>query len=110
EPEGKPVFTSAHNTSSTSIELHWKPPPLNTIHGEFLGYKLTLQPRYDDVTNPPPPNVLRDTIEIEIKDPKRTSTVVQGLKTYTQYLVSLRVFNPTGAGPNATVAVMTDEG
>ncbi|XP_018025351.1 tyrosine-protein phosphatase 99A isoform X2 [Hyalella azteca] len=110
EPEGKPVFTSAHNTSSSSIELHWKPPPLNTIHGEFLGYKLTLQPRYDDVTNPPPPNVLRDTIEIEIKDPKRTSTVIQGLKTFTQYLVSLRVFNPTGAGPNATVAVMTDEG
>jgi hypothetical protein len=38
------------------------------------------------------------------------STVIQGLKTFTQYLVSLRVFNPTGAGPNATVAVMTDEG
>lgn len=32
------------------------------------------------------------------------------LETYTQYLVSLQVFNPEGAGPNTTVLVMTDEG
>lgn len=36
--------------------------------------------------------------------------VVQGLRTYTQYLVSLQVFNPEGDGPSSTVAVMTDEG
>ena len=33
-----------------------------------------------------------------------------GLKTYTQYLVSLRVFNPEGDGPETIVVVMTDEG
>lgn len=32
------------------------------------------------------------------------------LKTYTQYLVSLRVFNPEGNGPETIVVVMTDEG
>jgi hypothetical protein len=32
------------------------------------------------------------------------------LETYTQYLVSLQVFNPEGPGPNTTVLVMTDEG
>ncbi len=33
-----------------------------------------------------------------------------GLNTYTQYLVSLRVFNPEGNGPETIVVVMTDEG
>ena len=33
-----------------------------------------------------------------------------GLNTYTQYLVSLKVFNPEGGGPETVVVVMTDEG
>ena len=33
-----------------------------------------------------------------------------GLNTYTQYLVSLEVFNPEGGGPETVVVVMTDEG
>lgn len=44
-PTGKPVTTTAHNTSSTSIFIAWKPPPLNTIYGEFLGYRITYRPR-----------------------------------------------------------------
>lgn len=32
------------------------------------------------------------------------------METYTQYLVSLQVFNPEGPGPATTVLVMTDEG
>lgn len=35
---------------------------------------------------------------------------IEDLETYTQYLVSLQVFNPEGHGPNTTVLVMTDEG
>lgn len=38
------------------------------------------------------------------------SHTVQNLETYTQYLVSVQVFNPEGPGPNTTVLVMTDEG
>lgn len=39
-PEGKPTITAAHNTSATSIYLAWKPPNRDTIHGEFLGYRI----------------------------------------------------------------------
>ncbi|XP_063603042.1 tyrosine-protein phosphatase 99A-like isoform X3 [Penaeus indicus] len=103
-PEGKPIFTAAHNASSTSLQLHWKPPSRSTIHGEFLGYKITLKPR--DV-----PDARQDQIvRVTIKDPTVTNHVVQDLRTYTQYLVSLQVFNPEGDGPSSTVAVMTDEG
>lgn len=38
------------------------------------------------------------------------SHTIENLETYTQYLVSLQVFNPEGPGPNTTVLVMTDEG
>jgi hypothetical protein len=33
-----------------------------------------------------------------------------GLLPFTQYLVSIQALNPKGAGPSATVVVMTDEG
>jgi hypothetical protein len=35
---------------------------------------------------------------------------LSGLQPFTQYLVSIQVLNPKGAGPSATVVVMTDEG
>ena len=44
-PIGKPVTTIAHNTSSNSIYVSWKPPPLDTIFGEFLGYRITYRAR-----------------------------------------------------------------
>uniref|UniRef100_A0A1B0AL65 Fibronectin type-III domain-containing protein n=1 Tax=Glossina palpalis gambiensis TaxID=67801 RepID=A0A1B0AL65_9MUSC len=58
-PTGKPVPTSAHNTSSTSVYIAWKPPPPDTILGEFLGYRITYRPRDRN------PN---DTKEIYIRD------------------------------------------
>lgn len=39
------IKTAAHNTSSTSVRISWKPPPLDTIHGEFLGYRITYRVR-----------------------------------------------------------------
>ncbi|KAG8196608.1 hypothetical protein JTE90_014166 [Oedothorax gibbosus] len=44
-PDGKSTITSAVNASSTSIRLKWAPPPANTIHGEFIGYRITYRPR-----------------------------------------------------------------
>ena len=60
-PSGKPRVTAAHNTSSTSLFLSWQPPDLNTIHGEFEGYKISYRPR--DVAQ-------AKAIEIPIENPK----------------------------------------
>ncbi len=38
-------MTAAHNTSSTSLYLNWQPPEARSIHGDFLGYRLTYRPR-----------------------------------------------------------------
>lgn len=42
---GKPVTTTAHNTSSSSIYISWKAPLPDTILGEFLGYRITYKIR-----------------------------------------------------------------
>lgn len=40
----------------------------------------------------------------------RQSHEITNLETFTQYLVSIQVFNPEGLGPSSTVLIMTDEG
>jgi receptor-type tyrosine-protein phosphatase gamma len=101
-PSGKPTITAAHNTSSNSIQLTWRPPHPSTIHGEFLGYRVAFKPR----------NAIGSEAveEIKIKDPLVTRYTIQKLTIFTQYLVSLQVYNPEGLGPSTTVVVMTDEG
>ncbi|XP_055616400.1 protein sidekick-2-like [Toxorhynchites rutilus septentrionalis] len=100
-PTGKPVTTIAHNTSASSLYISWKPPPPDTILGEFLGYRITFRTRD---RNPD------DVKEIYIRDSSVESHEIHNLETYTQYLVSIQVFNPEGLGPPTTVLVMTDEG
>lgn len=39
-PDGKPEVISAVNQSSSTIRVEWMPPNRNTIHGEFLGYRI----------------------------------------------------------------------
>ena len=64
-PDGKPQVTSAHNSSSTSIYLNWKPPPKSSIHGEFLGYRLAYNQRDDTSSESVQEIFLRDpSIEV----------------------------------------------
>ncbi|KAK5639714.1 hypothetical protein RI129_012206 [Pyrocoelia pectoralis] len=100
-PTGKPTITTAHNTSATTLHISWRPPHHETIHGEFIGYRISYRPRDhgDEAMK-----------EIYIRDPSVESHNIDHLDTYTQYLVSLQVVNPEGNGPRTTVLVMTDEG
>ena len=100
-PSRKPTITSAHNTSSDSIFLAWEPPHPGTLHGEFLGYKLSYRERDLDREN--------NTV-VDIKGPGAREFTIKSLRVFTQYLVSLEVRNPEGLGPGTTVVVMTEEG
>ena len=101
-PSGKPTITAAHNTSSTSIQLVWRPPSKTSINGEFLGYRIAYRPRND--------NLSHQSTEMLLKDPEVTQFTILDLSPFTQYLVSLQVVNPAGLGPPTKVVVMTDEG
>ena len=102
EPSGQPTITSARNTSSTSIQLSWRPPHPGTIHGEFLGYRIAFKPRQEEGSEA--------VKEILIKDPSVEKFTIQRLAIFTEYLVSIQVYNPEGLGPSTTVVVRTDEG
>ena len=45
EPSAQPVIVSTSNTSASSVRVDWVRPHQDTIHGEFLGYKLTYRQR-----------------------------------------------------------------
>uniref|UniRef100_A0A182XEH9 Putative receptor-type tyrosine-protein phosphatase mosPTP-1 n=2 Tax=gambiae species complex TaxID=44542 RepID=A0A182XEH9_ANOQN len=131
-PTGKPVTTIAHNTSATSVYISWKPPPPDTILGEFLGYRITYRTRDrhpDDVKEIYIRDSTVERVRLRFGSPKATGSIgpdaatlfilelllsmsheIHNLETYTQYLVSIQVFNPEGLGPPTTVLVMTDEG
>jgi len=120
-PDGKPTITNAQNASATSIRLSWRPPPRNTLHGEFLGYRLAFRPRDRGPTSIQEiyirdphvevrHSIYRNYSEFQCSNLILQTFIIQNLLTFTQYLVSLQVFNPEGLGPPTTVAVITDEG
>jgi receptor-type tyrosine-protein phosphatase gamma len=48
--------------------------------------------------------------KVSFFSPFAQSHEIHDLEIYTQYLISLQVFNPEGLGPATNVVVMTDEG
>ena len=64
-PDGIPIGFRCVNKSSSSLSFEWHPPPRNTIHGEFIGYRL----RYHKNGNSASLLVLHER-EITIGDPE----------------------------------------
>ncbi len=44
-PRGKPLIVRVQNLSASSVSVTWRAPDNDTIHGEFLGYRLNWRPR-----------------------------------------------------------------
>ncbi|KAG1714236.1 Tyrosine-protein phosphatase 99A [Nymphon striatum] len=97
-PSGRPAVSEVYNTSSTTVIVEWTPPPNFTHHGRLRGYKLTYRRR----------NVADDEYEKVVK--KINFGKVENLGVFTEYIISLRVFNGAGDGPKTVVSVMTGEG
>lgn len=74
-PEGKPHIVYAQNTSSTSIRIQWTPPPKNTIHGEFEGYRITYKQR-DRPDDEAREVVIRNS-QTTVSDEIKTSIVIK---------------------------------
>lgn len=60
-------MTIAHNTSSNSIYLSWKPPPSDTIFGEFLGYRITYRARDVKLENINEILIRESSVEVSIE-------------------------------------------
>ena len=99
--------------------MSWRAPNVSTINGEFLGYQVSWKDRSSRLSSDiqqeqvPHSSTLFFPVSFfcwQVKDPQETVHIITGLKTYTQYLVSIQVINPEGLGPASTVVVMTEEG
>lgn len=119
------MIISARNVSDTSIRLSWKPPPIDSVNGEHLGYRISYRKHYQDMSR-----TGEDVRRVTIRDPdarvhdlkvletfKYVQVIVllscgslQRLNPYTKYVISIQVLNPEGLGPAATVHASTDEG
>lgn len=93
----KPRITKFENYT-TAIYVEFKHPPLHMLNGKLLGYLLK-------ISNQESPKNL-----VEAKyDPNLTSFNFTGLTPYTLYMVSIKVFNDAGEGPEVVRAVRTEE-
>ncbi|XP_066913417.1 uncharacterized protein [Clytia hemisphaerica] len=94
---GPPNFKALINRTHDSLMLHWQPPPVETIHGDFLSYTLTwfLQS---------PPDGKRNSISLH---PSLTSYHVTGLQPNIMYRLVIQAVNQYGEGVSSEIIEKT---
>ena len=66
EPSAAPVFVRDKiRTSSTSLNLVWQPPPVDSLNGEILGYELTYRPVRE--ATPRKVTISEDILRIQVR-------------------------------------------
>ncbi|XP_068082151.1 cell adhesion molecule Dscam2 [Anabrus simplex] len=99
-PSAPPQDVECTALSSQNMQVSWKPPPLNQIHGIIQGYKLFFEPA-------------EEWYEPVIRDKKVTTaltTVLHGLQPYTNYSLQVLAFTRVGDGAAGPVVYcMTEE-
>ncbi|XP_053378401.1 tyrosine-protein phosphatase 99A-like isoform X2 [Mercenaria mercenaria] len=98
-PEESPKNLVATSTESTKITLHWDPMPEEERNGEGGGYEVEYKPVGST-----------DMFAYSIEDANKQETLIENLKPFTDYSVSVKFFNDVGQGPPATVSIRTREG
>lgn len=81
------------NVSYQSVSVHWKPPPVSSWNGDLLGYQII----YRDISNTA--DTLAQTRVKSIQSKHKTDYVLNKLKYYTKYEITVRAFNQIGVGP-----------
>ena len=99
-PSLPPSKVTAHNTSSTSLQMTWGEVPKGFIHGILRGYRV-FHRRTDDEES----YYLNSTTE-----PTELKLHITGLKKFTEYSVKVLAFTMKGDGEvSNNISVMTDE-
>ncbi|XP_060555238.1 tyrosine-protein phosphatase 99A-like isoform X5 [Ruditapes philippinarum] len=99
KPEEAPKNLVAISPNSTKILLRWTPLPEDARNGEDGGYDV----EYKQVG-------IEEKLAFVIEDPNRKEVLIENLKPFTNYSVSVNFFNDVGKGPVATTFVKTIEG
>lgn len=99
-PSHPPLNITAHNTSSTSINVTWDTIPTQFIHGILLGYKVF----YKKTSAPSSQGIF------VTRKPDQSHVILSGLEKFTEYCIQLVGFTRIGDGNKSDCFnVTTDE-
>ncbi|XP_017775727.1 PREDICTED: Down syndrome cell adhesion molecule-like protein Dscam2 [Nicrophorus vespilloides] len=88
--------------TSQSLQVSWQPPPTEHCNGLLQGYKLTYEPVLDDNW--------RGNDEMETRKTTALTTVIMGLRKFTNYSLQVLAFTKVGDGVlTATTYCQTEE-
>ncbi|KAJ8927237.1 hypothetical protein NQ314_020327, partial [Rhamnusium bicolor] len=76
--------------TSQSLQVSWQPPPTEHCNGLLQGYKLTYEPVLDDNW--------KGNDEIETRKTTALTTVITGLRKFTNYSLQVLAFTKVGDG------------
>lgn len=98
-PSASPQSVSCLTLSAKNIQISWQAPPKNFCHGIIQGYKLLYEPTYSE----------NDYNIQETKITSSLSTVLHGLKPFTNYSVQVSAFTRAGEGTLSDSVMCTTE-
>ncbi|XP_034948781.1 Down syndrome cell adhesion molecule-like protein Dscam2 isoform X2 [Chelonus insularis] len=101
-PSAPPQNIACTALSGQNIQVTWKAPPANKIHGIIIGYKLLYEPSNEELLEV---QSSRDT-----KTTQALSTVLHDLRPFTNYTVQVLAYTRAGEGvSSAPISCMTEE-
>ncbi|GLG93723.1 Tyrosine-protein phosphatase Lar, partial [Gryllus bimaculatus] len=99
-PSSSPQDIECTALSFQNLQISWKPPPDNQVHGIIQGYKLSYEPAEE----------WYDQVVPDTKVTTATTTVLHGLQPYTNYSLQVLAYTRVGDGVTShTVYCMTEE-
>ncbi|XP_076618298.1 Down syndrome cell adhesion molecule 2 isoform X3 [Colletes latitarsis] len=87
--------------TSQSLQVSWQPPPNTHSNGIIQGYKLHYEPILADIW--------RSVDEMEVRKTSALTTVLTGLRKYTNYTIQVLAFTRIGDGVPTTVTYCQTE-
>ncbi|XP_015601116.1 Down syndrome cell adhesion molecule-like protein Dscam2 isoform X2 [Cephus cinctus] len=100
-PSAPPQNVACAALTGQSIQITWKPPPSDKLHGIVQGYKLLYEAANDGATE------MQGSRETKISH--ALSTVLHGLNPYTNYTVQVLAYTRAGEGVSSNPVSCTTE-
>ncbi|XP_015228537.1 PREDICTED: receptor-type tyrosine-protein phosphatase S-like isoform X5 [Cyprinodon variegatus] len=106
KPSAPPQEIKCSTTSSTSLLVSWRPPPLSSQNGDLTGYRVHYQ------VLSPSEEASDDTEPVEkpLLPPNEERVLLQQLEKWTQYRITVSASTKVGSGPESEPLICrTDE-
>lgn len=106
EPSAPPQEIKCSSTSSTTLLVSWRPPPLKSQNGDLAGYRV----RYQVVGTSEGGSEDGEALEEPTVPATDEQVLLQRLEKWTQYRITVSAFTEIGPGPESEPLICrTDE-